>query len=73
MDPSDMRQFIAEQDAVADPDRAATEALAAEKHQKYLLYLRAKYDRCREKVLAKRRANYQPTGRSVGKPRIPRE
>jgi hypothetical protein len=34
MDPSDMQQFIAKQDAVTDPDRAATEALAAEKHQK---------------------------------------
>jgi hypothetical protein len=73
MDPSNMQQFIAEQEAVADPDRAAAEALAAEKHQKYLLYHRAEYDRCREKVLAKRWANYQPTGRSVGRPRLPRE
>jgi len=70
MDPSDMQQFIAEQEAMADPDRAAAEALAAEKHPKYLLYHRAKYDRCQEKVLAKRRANYQPTGRSVGWPRL---
>ena len=73
MDPTDMQQFIAEQDAVADQDRAAAEALAAEKHQKYLLYYRAKYDRCREKRLAKCRENYQPTGRSVGRPRLPRE
>ena len=71
MDPSDMKQFIAGQDAV--PERAAAEALAAEKHHAYLLYHRAKYDRCREKVLAKRRANYQPMGRSVGRSRLPRE
>ena len=73
MDPSDMQQLIAEQDVVADPERVAAEALAAEKKKIYLLYHRAKYDRCREKVLAKRRANYQPTGRSVGRPRLPRE
>ena len=73
MDPSDMQEFIAEQDAVADPERAAAKALAAEKHQKYLLYRRAKYVRCREKVLAKRRDNYQPTGRRVGRPRLPRK
>ncbi len=73
MDPSDMQQFIAEQEAVADPDRAAAEALAAKKHHAYLLYHRAKYDLCREKVLAKRRAIHQPTGRSVGMPRLPRE
>ena len=47
MDPSDMQQLIAEQDAVADPERDALEALAAEKHQKYLPYHRKKYDRCR--------------------------
>jgi len=58
MYPSDIHQFIAEQDAVEDPERAAAEALAAENHQKYLLYHRAKFDRCREKVLTKRRANY---------------
>ena len=34
MDPSDMQQFIAEQEDVADPERAALEALPAEKHQK---------------------------------------
>jgi hypothetical protein len=73
MDPSDMQQFIAEQDAVADPDRAAAEALAAEKHKKYLLNARLKYDRNREKVLAKRKSKYVPTGRSVGRPRLPRE
>ena len=58
MDPSDMQQIIAEQDVVVDPERAAAEALAAEKNQKKLLYQLAKYDRCREKLLAKRRANY---------------
>jgi len=51
MDPSDMQQFTAEQDAVADPERDALEALAAEKHHKYLLYHRKKYDRIRERVL----------------------
>ncbi len=33
MDPSDMQQCIAEQDAMVDPERAALEALAAENHQ----------------------------------------
>jgi len=61
MDPSDMQQFIAEQDAMADPECATAEALAAEKNHKHVLYHRLKYDRCREKVLAKRRANYQLT------------
>ncbi len=73
MDPSDMQQFIAEQGAVADPERAAAEALAAEKHQKYLLYHRAKYDRTHDIVLARRKAKYIPTGRSVGRPKLPRE
>ncbi len=73
MDLSDMQQFIAEQEVVADPDRAAAEALVAEKHQKYVLYHRAKYDRIRERVLAKRKLKYAPTGRSVGRPRLPRE
>jgi hypothetical protein len=73
MDPSDMQQFIAEQDAVADPDRAATEALAAKKHKTYLLKARLKYDRIRGRVLAKRKLSYVPTGRSVGRPRLPRE
>jgi len=61
-----MQQFIAEQEVVVGTDRDALEALSAEKHQKYLIYHRLKYDRCREKVIAKRRANYQPTERSVG-------
>ena len=56
-----MQQFIAEQDAMADPECATAEALAAEKNHKHVLYHRLKYDRCREKVLAKRRANYQLT------------
>ena len=73
MDPSDMQQFIAEQDSVADPERDALEALAAEKHKTYLLKARLKYDRNREKVLEKRKAKYVPTGRSVGRPRLPRE
>ena len=73
MDLSDMQQFIAEQEDVADPERAAAEALAAEKHKAYLLSARLKYDRNMEKVLAKRRANYQLTGRSVGRSRLPRE
>jgi len=54
MDPSDIQQFIAEQEAMADPERDALEALAAEKHQKYLLYHRKKYDRIPERVLEKR-------------------
>ncbi len=73
MDPLDMQQFIAEQDAVADPERAALEALAAKKHQAYLLFHRKKYDRIRERVLEKRKAKYVPTWRPVGRPRLPRE
>jgi hypothetical protein len=73
MDSSDMLQFITEQDAMADPDHTATEALAAEKHMKYPPYHRAKYDRIKERVLAKRKLNYVPTGRPVGRPRLPRE
>ena len=73
MDPSDMQQFIAEQDAVADPDRAAAEASAAEKHHAYLLFHWKKYDRIRESVLEKRKAKYVPTGRPVGRPKLPRE
>jgi hypothetical protein len=68
-----MLQFVAEQEAVAEPERAAAEALAAEKHAKYLLYNRKKYDRIRERVLAKRKAKYVPTGRPVGRPNLPRE
>ncbi len=73
MDSSDMQKFIAEQEAVADPERAAAEALAAEKLQEYLLYNRKKYDRIRERVLAKRKAKYVPTWRPVGRPKLPRE
>ena len=68
-----MQQFIAEQEAVTDPERAALEALAAEKHQIYLLCHRNKYDRIRERVLEKRKAKYVPTGRLVGRPRLPKE
>ncbi len=58
---------------MADPERAAAEALAAERHQAYLLYSRRKYDRIRERILAKRKAKYVPTGRPVGRPKLPRE
>ena len=73
MDPSDMQQFIAEQEAVAGPERDALEDLAAKKRLKYLIYHRKRYDISREQVLAKRKAAYQPTGRKVGRPRLPRE
>jgi hypothetical protein len=33
-----MQQLIAEKNAMADPDNAALEALATEKHKNYLLY-----------------------------------
>ena len=68
MDPSDMQQSIAEQDSVADPDIAKRE-----KRLNYLIYHIKKYDVNRERVQAKRKAAYQPTGRSVGRPRLPRE
>ncbi len=42
MDPSDMQQFIAEEEDVADPERDAAKALAAERHQAYLLYITKK-------------------------------
>jgi hypothetical protein len=58
---------------VVDPERAAAEALAAEKHQVYLLYSRKKYDRIRERILAKRKAKYEPAGRPVSRPKLPRE
>jgi hypothetical protein len=58
---------------MADPERVALEALAAEKRKAYLLNARLKYDRNREKVLAKRKAKYVPTERNVGRPRLPRE
>jgi hypothetical protein len=68
-----MQQLLAEQEAMVDLERDALEALAAEKHQKYFLYHRAKYDRIRERVLAKRNLEYVPTGRPVGRPKLPTE
>ena len=44
-----------------------------EKRNMYLIYHRKKYDNYRDKVLAKRKAKYIPTGRPVGRPRLPRE
>ena len=73
MDPLDTQQFIAEQEAMVGPDRDVLEALPAEKHQKYLLYYRKKCDRIRERVLEKNKIKYVPTGRPVGRPRLPRE
>ena len=80
MDSLDMKIFLADQDETREmddpppsPDRAAAEASAVEKHAKYLLYHRAKYDRTRDIVLARRKANYMPTGKSVGCPKLPRE
>ncbi len=70
MDPSNMQQFIAEQNAVTDPERNALKALAAEKHHAYLLFHRKKYDRIREGVLEKRKAKYVPAERPVGRPRL---
>ncbi len=54
-------------------ERDALEALAADKHQKHLLYHRKKYDRIRERVLEKRKAKNVPTWRPVGRPSLPRE
>jgi hypothetical protein len=77
MDSLDMKIFLAEQDETRQiemddpppsPDRAAEE-----KNKKYLLYHRAKYDRTRDIVLARRKAKYIPTGKSVGRPKLPRE
>ena len=68
MDPSDIQEFIAGQDAVADPDM-----VKREKRLKYLIYHRKGYEISREQALAKRKAAYQPTGRKVGMPRLPRE
>ena len=73
MDPSDIQQFIAKQEAMTDPERDALEALAKQKRLRYLIYHRKRYDINREQVLAKRKAAYQPTGRKVGRPRLPRE
>ena len=73
MDSLDMKIFLAEQSEMADaplsPDRAAAE----EKRQKTLIYYMMKYDRNREKILARRKEKYIPTGRKVGRPRLPRE
>ena len=44
-----------------------------EKRNMYLIYHRKKYDKNRDQVLAKRKAKYIPTGRPVGRPRLPRE
>ena len=77
MDSLDMKIFLAEQDETRDmemydplpsPDRTAEE-----KHKKYLLYHRMKYDRTRDTVLVWRKAKYIPTGKSVGRPKLPRE
>ena len=73
MDPSDIQQFIAEKEAMADPERNALEALAKQKRLKYLIYHKKRYDINREQVLAKRKAAYQPTGRKRGRPRLSRE
>jgi hypothetical protein len=62
MDSLDMKIFLAEQAEAREmeidypppsPDRAAAEE---EKHKKYLLYHRIKYDRTRDIVLARRKA-----------------
>jgi len=79
MDSLDMKLFLAEQDETREmemdgpppsPDRAAVEE---EKHNKYLLYHRMKYDRTRDIVLIWRKAKYIPTGKLVGHPKLPRE
>ena len=79
MDSLDMKIFLAEQDETREmemdgpppsPDRAAADE---EKHKKYLLYHRMKYDRTRDIVLARRRAKYIPTDKLVGRQKLPRE
>ncbi len=44
-----------------------------EKHKKYLLYHRMKYDRTCDIVLARRKAKYIPMGKPMGRPKLPRE
>jgi hypothetical protein len=79
MDALDMKKFLAEQDETHEmemddshpsPDRAAAEE---EKHKKYLLYHRMKCDLTRDIVFARRKAKYISTGKSVGRPKLPRE
>jgi hypothetical protein len=72
-----MKMFLAEQDETREmddpppsPDRAAA---AKEKHEKYMLCHRMKYDRTRDIVLLRRKTKYIPTGRSVGRLKLPRE
>ena len=67
------QQSIAEQEAVAGPERDALEALAKQKRENYLVYHRKAYDKRRDKVLAYRKACYVPTGRPIGRPRKSRE
>jgi hypothetical protein len=57
MDPFNMQQFIAEQEAMVDPDRAAAEALTAEKHYKHLMYNRMQYDRSGKECWKKEKSN----------------
>jgi hypothetical protein len=40
-----------------------------EKYEVYLVYLRKSYDKHRNKILTKKREQYAPTERSVGRPR----
>jgi hypothetical protein len=75
----DMRIFLAEQDEtremeIGDPPPSPNRAEAEEeKHKKYLLYHHMKYDRTCDIVLARRKAKYIPTGKPVGRPKLPRE
>ncbi len=79
MNSLDMRIFLAEQDGTREmeigdlppsPDRAEAKE---EKHKKYLLYHRMKYDRTCDIVLARPKAKYIPTYKPVGHPKLPRE
>ena len=75
MDSLDMKILMAQDetremeldDPPPSPDRAKEE-----KRKKYLLYHRMKYDRTRDIVLARRKAKFIPTGKSVGRPKLPR-
>ena len=73
----DMKILLAEQDETREIERddppPSPDRAAEEKHKKYLLCHRAKYDRTRDIVLARRKAKYIPTGKSVGRPKLPRE